>query len=796
MAEAGRMTFNKQANKEPDALCTIKPMTNDKTDKTDKPNMLENALKLANSGFVIFPCRPDKTPLIKAWPTKASAESEIISNWWQQHPSAMIGLPTGHSSGVLVIDLDIDKITGEPIGEKNLKALGYSDLLKTVQAVETPSGGLHLYFKHVNGLRNTTSKLGEKIDTRADGGYAIAPGSANTFGLYKARETLDLKNLPELPQGLVKLLTDQKSLTLNVRPVTHILNDQVNYVRRAPEGTRNNTLNRSSFILGQHLASGKLSEETVSTGLYSAALETGLSKEEAIATIRSGINAGASNSQKLELNIAAPAWEEPHQRFLRDEVPPAPELPLERIICPELAKWILDSASAKGAPADYVFSALLSAAGSLIGNSRWASPWPGWQEPPIVWTMCIGLPSSGKSPAIDAVLQPLRKLEKPLRDAARIELERWEETVAVAKISEIDWKVKAKKALESDETPPEKPASAKPDPQPHSPRLLLNDSTIEKLAAIISAQPKGILQARDELAGWLESMTRYAGGGTDRPFWLEAYGGRGYTVERINREALSIDRLSVSVVGGIQPDRLYQLLFKSADDGLLARFIPIWPESVPPVRPISWADESFVERMLQRLIDLKMKTNERDEVKPWLMRFTEEACNRLDAFRLKTREWEGISEGLMVSFVGKLSGLVVRISLVLAFLDYASKGGEKPTEITEEYFGKAEDFVENYLLPMAQRAYANASVQKDEKASLKLVALIREKEWKQFSVREVLRLNCVGLSRKEELDPAINILDQADCIRKLQVSSGPKGGRQKRIFEVNPSVLLLNRASK
>ena len=106
MAEAGRMTFNKQANKEQDALCTIKPMTNDKTDKTDKPNMLENALKLANSGFVIFPCRPDKTPLIKAWPTKASAESNIISNWWQQHPSAMIGLLTGHSSGVLVIDLD------------------------------------------------------------------------------------------------------------------------------------------------------------------------------------------------------------------------------------------------------------------------------------------------------------------------------------------------------------------------------------------------------------------------------------------------------------------------------------------------------------------------------------------------------------------------------------------------------------------------------------------------------------------------------------------------------------------
>jgi len=30
------------------------------------------------------------------------------------------------------------------------------------------------------------------------------------------------------------------------------------------------------------------------------------------------------------------------------------------------------------------------------------------------------------------------------------------------------------------------------------------------------------LMARDELAGWLHGMTLYAGGGSDRPFWLEA----------------------------------------------------------------------------------------------------------------------------------------------------------------------------------------------------------------------------------------------------------------------------------
>lgn len=84
---------------------------------------------------------------------------------------------------------------------------------------------------------------------------------------------------------------------------------------------------------------------------------------------------------------------------------------------------------------------------------------------------------------------------------------------------------------------------------------------------VVARQPRGTLLARDELSGWLQGMTRYAGGGSDRPFWLEAYGGRGYTVERMGRDPVHIDRLSIGVTGGIQPDRLKTLLIRSDDDG-------------------------------------------------------------------------------------------------------------------------------------------------------------------------------------------------------------------------------------
>lgn len=69
----------------------------------------------------------------------------------------------------------------------------------------------------------------------------------------------------------------------------------------------------------------------------------------------------------------------------------------------------------------------------------------------------------------------------------------------------------------------------------------------------------------------LYAPQRYSGGGSGRSFRLEAFEGRGFRVERMGREPLTIDRLSIAVPGGIQSDRLKSKLFKADDDGLLAR---------------------------------------------------------------------------------------------------------------------------------------------------------------------------------------------------------------------------------
>lgn len=491
---------------------------------------------------------------------------------------------------------------------------------------------------------------------------------------------------------------------------------------------------------------------------------------------------------KLTETPFASEWPAPDPRLLRAELPPAPALPLADVLGPRLARWVADAAEAKGAPADYVFAAVLAVAGATIGNTRWASPWRGWAEPPALWVAAIGLPSAGKSPAIDAAVAPLRKAERPLREAAEAEQEAWAERAEIAKLAEAAWKDDVKAAIKAGNTPPPRPDGCDAGQPPHLPRLVVNDGTIERLGAILARQPRGTLQMRDELAGWLEGMVRYAGGGTDRPFWLEAYGGRSYVVERMGRDPLTIDRLTIGVMGGIQPDRLKSLLFKSDDDGLLARFLPIWPDPAPLRRPQAWADEALMEAALARLLRLDLETDGEGESHPCFVPFTEPARDMMDEFRQAVRGWEAGAEGLLLSFLGKLPGLTARLALVLAFLDFAAEGAEEPHEIEVAHFGRAAHLVEAYLLPMARRAYSDASTPKADRAARRLVGIIREQGWDRFASRDVLRLDRAGLGTAADLNPALAALEEGDAIRAIDPPVNASRGRPQRLFIVNPAL--------
>jgi len=119
-------------------------------------------------------CRAGKNPHIEGWRSFASSDPAQIRTWWRQWPDAIPGLPTGPMNGVAVLDLDRHEKDQDGIAAA--RGLGI-DPDTTPYRVETPGGGMHLYFQHVDGLGNSDRHLPEGIDIRAAGGYVIAPGA-------------------------------------------------------------------------------------------------------------------------------------------------------------------------------------------------------------------------------------------------------------------------------------------------------------------------------------------------------------------------------------------------------------------------------------------------------------------------------------------------------------------------------------------------------------------------------------------------------------------------------------------
>lgn len=157
-----------------------------------------------NHPYAIFPVGPDKTPLISGWQEKATRDPEIIRQWAANGAKAW-GILCGERNGLFVIDIDVDKATGERVGEASLEAMGRYRKLLRLRCVDTPSGGSHLYLAHFNGAKNSTSKIGPKIDTRGEGGYVIAPGSLTDGGVYTGWVPCP-KALQPVPLGLRAML--------------------------------------------------------------------------------------------------------------------------------------------------------------------------------------------------------------------------------------------------------------------------------------------------------------------------------------------------------------------------------------------------------------------------------------------------------------------------------------------------------------------------------------------------------------------------------------------------------------
>ncbi|MBU2962098.1 DUF3987 domain-containing protein [Citreicella sp. C3M06] len=448
------------------------------------------------------------------------------------------------------------------------------------------------------------------------------------------------------------------------------------------------------------------------------------------------------------------------------------------------ASWLTTAAEVKGAPVDYVALGLLTTASAAIGNSRWFSPWNGWTEPPVLWAMLVGDPSAGKSPALDAVADPVKDIERALSQQYQSAWQTWKDKDEIASLALLQWKVEAKRALADGQEPPAKPTGADAGAPPVRERLTITDATTEKVAELLAQTWRGLLMSRDELSGWLASMDRYSGGG-DRPFWLEAYGGRSYPVDRKSSpEPIIVDHLTVAVLGGTQPDKLARLLVNTDDDGLLARFLTVFPDPVPLSRPAAQIDTAMVRVALERLRSLGAARDDAGAKSPFYIVFSEAAADALQDFRKQCRDWETEASGLLKGHIGKMPGMAVRVAGVLAHLDWAVEArAPYPDKIGVGHIARACHLVGGHLRLHAFRAYGAASPPDDIRNARRIADVIRSEDWQNFTARDIQRRGLAGLQLAKAVQAALDVLEQADWVMRFREETG---GKPRVVYVVNP----------
>ncbi|WP_448031531.1 phage/plasmid primase, P4 family [Bradyrhizobium liaoningense] len=318
--------------------------------------MLEHALALAGRGWSVFPCHPGtKQPLVKSDVAGegglklATTDETTIRAWWQRWPQAMIGLPTGAPIGAFVVDVDAgeDKATGEIFEAAALqinleRAIGTK--LPPTRYALTPRGGVHFYFQlpadgsEIGNRANLLGK-GSRIDIRGDGGYVIAPPSVRKDGVAYAwgDEQLDVAIAPAalvdliLRRGAFEEKPAQGSgqgsgigarAAAGVKPPAgkgdtiaagdeavrkyglSALDAELQTVRKAGQGGRNDALNIASLKLAQLVAAGALNESFVRAALENAAADCGLIRDDGLRAVRATIESGfrKGRSQPRDLN--------------------------------------------------------------------------------------------------------------------------------------------------------------------------------------------------------------------------------------------------------------------------------------------------------------------------------------------------------------------------------------------------------------------------------------------------------------------------------------------------------------
>jgi hypothetical protein len=254
---------------------------------------IADARALLDRGFAVIPVPfKQKRPHLPAWQTLRIAR-DALPRYFNVTPSN-VGVLLGEPSHWLV-DVDLDHPRAVALADKFLPATG----MTWGRASKPRSHRIYRLTRPADTVRRN-SHDGMLVELRSTGCQTIAPGSTNPSG--EPVEWVDdgepVSIAPDELIEAIEALARAVLAELGPPPVraskyaAEAMRRESASVVIAPDGSRNDALNKASFNLVTLIGAGELDRAEAEAELSRAAVACGLDDGEAPRTIASGLDAG------------------------------------------------------------------------------------------------------------------------------------------------------------------------------------------------------------------------------------------------------------------------------------------------------------------------------------------------------------------------------------------------------------------------------------------------------------------------------------------------------------------------
>lgn len=501
-------------------------------------------------------------------------------------------------------------------------------------------------------------------------------------------------------------------------------------------------------------------------------------------------------------------WQDPAN--IETRLRPVKRLP-KALIHPLLADWVLDTQRRMGCPLEYLGIGSLSMLSTALGATLTVRPKKRdtWAVVPNTFANVTGPVSTMKSPALEAMIEPLRCLDSTQFENYEKEKEEHKKKKFAYDMQLNALKDRGRSAAKGKQTKinqhleetPEDVAQNLPDepPAPTLKRFIMMDTTMQAVTQTLADNEQGIMLYVDELAGLLKTWDQ-EGRQSDRPFILTGWNGnQAYTVDRATKEQQRIKRLCISILGGMQPDTLRRYLIESGDDlndGLMQRFqlmIYLDREDIGEIEGDDQEEDYDAKMNVRAIVKAMTETNwveygaqqPTDKESLPYFRFSDEAQELYQQWEQELKQKIHIEENPYVQqHLDKYRSLMPSLALTFHALEIAARIRTGPISVESAQLAA---FWCEFLEQHARRVYEMGKPYEMARVMTLAKQIKKGKLKRAFAPWEVQRKCWRGLKKGSDIKEACRQLCELNWLRQI-TQQNKRGGPPKIEFLVNPLI--------